>query len=498
MLLDFDPYGELGIATSASQDDVKAAYRRAARRLHPDTNRDNPGAAAQFQEITAAYNLLIDESKRRTFDSEFAQMKQGAFFNFRVTTSKRALMRLNEPQVIYMLADILPNTYAAEHPEKRTSRLNLTLVLDRSNSMNGDGARIEKVKVAAHQIIDQLNQDDILSVVAFNDRAEVIIPAGLVKEKNSLKARVSMMNASGGTEIYEGLATGVEQIRKFIAPRLVNHMIILTDGHTYGDHERTVNLARTVASEGVTISTMGLGQEWNDKFLDELATSTGGTCLYISSASAVVRFLNDHVRGLTNVFAERISISVAPDPDIKLESAFKLAPNPQPLTIDQGNIPLGSLQFNRIISVLFQFEMPPDMEIGFRSAARLSASGDILGDKIRRHKVVNDMSLEITENNVTDEPPTAILEALGKLTLYRMQEHAQLALEKGDVPEATRRLENLATRLFELGETDLAQQTQAEAQQVAFTSTLSDKGRKALKYHTRLLLSAPYQEKNSE
>jgi cob(I)alamin adenosyltransferase len=128
----------------------------------------------------------------------------------------------------------------------------------------------------------------------------------------------------------------------------------------------------------------------------------------------------------------------------------------------------------------------------------LSATGDIMANKQQKYKVINDMSLEVTEQSTNEEPPTSILEALAKLTLYHMQENAQAALERGDIQEATRRLENLATRLFELGEGELAQQAQAEAQQVAFTSSLTDKGRKTLKYQTRFLLSGPNKENDSE
>ncbi len=81
---------------------------------------------------------------------------------------------------------------------------------------------------------------------------------------------------------------------------------------------------------------MGLGSDWNDKFLDELASVSGGTCEYIKSPTAVVRFLNDHVRSLVNVFVERLQLSVAPDADVRLETAFKLAPNSQPLGGGRG------------------------------------------------------------------------------------------------------------------------------------------------------------------
>jgi Ca-activated chloride channel family protein len=498
MASNIDPYITLGIPKDASQEDIKSAYRRVARRLHPDVNQNNPGAAVQFQDITSAYELLMDDEQKRRYDNQFGRRTTGDTYNFvlRVTPSKRGIIPLPEPQVIYLLAEIMPDPRARDLEQKRESRLNLTLVLDHSNSMNG--TRLDKVKVAAHQIIDQLTSDDILSIVSFNDRAEVIIAATPVENKSALKAKVSMMNASGGTEIFKGLSAGVEQNRRYLGPKLVNHVVLLTDGNTFGDHDQCIELARKASEQGISISAMGLGQEWNDEFLDELASTTGGTSSYINSASSVVRFLNDHVRNLSNAFAERVRISIAPDPDVKLESAFKLAPHPQPLVTNEGYIQLGSLQANRLISVLLQFQMPANMELGFRSIARLVAAGDILSNQQQHYQALSDISLEITDQPAPEDPPVAILDALGKLTLYRMQERAQEALASGDVREATRRLENLATRLLAIGEEDLAHQARAEARRVAHTSNLSDKGRKTLKYQTRYLLLGAPSEDNPE
>ncbi|MBI5669834.1 MAG: VWA domain-containing protein [Chloroflexi bacterium] len=492
-----DPYTTLGVPKDASTEEIKAAYRRVARRLHPDVNQNNPGAGVQFQDVTVAYELLIDSERRRTYDMQALRRHggEGYYFSLRVTPSKRAIVPLPEPQVVYLLAEILPDPRAREENLKRESRLNLTLVLDHSNSMNG--TRLDKVKVAAHQIIDQLSEGDILSVVTFNDRAEVIIPATPVDNKNALKAKISMMNASGGTEIFKGLSAGVDQNRRYLGPRLVNHVVLLTDGNTFGDQDNCIELARKAAEQGISISAMGLGQEWNDEFLDQLASTTGGTSSYINSASAVVKFLNNHVRNLSNAFAERVRLSIAPDPDVRLESAFKLLPHPQPLTVDEAYLQLGSLQANRSIAVLLQVQLPANLPLGFRSVARLVAQGDILVNQNQQYQSLSDISLEVNENPPPEDPPPVILDALGKLTLYRMQERAQEALASGDVKEATRRLENLATRLLAMGEEELAHQARAEARRVAHTSNLSDAGRKTLKYQTRFLLLGPSNEDSS-
>jgi curved DNA-binding protein CbpA len=63
-----DPYATLGVARNAGEKDIKSAYRKLAKELHPDTNKDNPQAAERFSDVTAAYDLLSDKDKRARFD----------------------------------------------------------------------------------------------------------------------------------------------------------------------------------------------------------------------------------------------------------------------------------------------------------------------------------------------------------------------------------------------------------------------------------------------
>lgn len=63
-----DPYSILGVARGASEKDIKSAYRKLAKELHPDANKDNPKATDRFSEVTQAYDLLSDKEKRAQFD----------------------------------------------------------------------------------------------------------------------------------------------------------------------------------------------------------------------------------------------------------------------------------------------------------------------------------------------------------------------------------------------------------------------------------------------
>ncbi len=63
-----DPYTILGVSRSASEQDIKAAYRKLAKELHPDRNQGKPNAAERFGEVTSAYDLLSDKDKRAQYD----------------------------------------------------------------------------------------------------------------------------------------------------------------------------------------------------------------------------------------------------------------------------------------------------------------------------------------------------------------------------------------------------------------------------------------------
>ncbi len=64
-----NPYETLGVAPNASQDDIRKAYRKAAKETHPDLNPGKPEAEKRFKEINAAYDIVGDADKRKRYDA---------------------------------------------------------------------------------------------------------------------------------------------------------------------------------------------------------------------------------------------------------------------------------------------------------------------------------------------------------------------------------------------------------------------------------------------
>ncbi|MFQ3536357.1 MAG: VWA domain-containing protein [Aggregatilineales bacterium] len=477
-----DLYAILGVSPEASENEIHRAYSAAVRRLHPDVN-THPGASSQFRSIMAAYEVLGNPAERIKYDAKRRQLPpEKPYFTLKITPSSSAVRVLNESQVLYLLVELVPDPTLTV----TDTPLNLTLVIDRSTSMNG--IRLERTKLAAHRFIDQLASNDILSVIAFSDRAEVLVKAAPLTDKNVAKTAITTIQAGGSTTIYEGLQAAYNQNRQHGSKNFANHIILITDGHTYGDEDDCLALAERCAAEGIGITTMGIGEEWNDLFLDRLASLTGGSSQYINSPNAVQRFLEERLRSLGQTVAERVTLSIAPDPDIIVENAFRLAPSAQPLSCESDPLPLGQILPQLSTAVILTLQLPPITTAGFRSLIRLLASGDILWSNRSSYQVAADFSIEAMIQPPAQEHPRIILDALSKLSFYRIQQKAAEAAARGDIREATRKLETVATRLLDSGYTELAKVAMTEARRLSNTHKISAEGTKALKYGTRHLL----------
>jgi Ca-activated chloride channel family protein len=479
-----DYYALLGVKRDADVEEVRRAYRKAAMRLHPDVNLQ-PGDTEFFLEVTKGYEILSDPELRAEYDQRLdaAELERAALvpFEFDLLHSKSSLLPLSEPQVHYSLLSIRPGEQV---PEIRP-RINLGVVIDRSTSMRGE--RLDTVRSATLSILRGLDARDSATILTFSDRAELVLSPEEARRENIAKARLSLLQAGGGTEIAQGLRAGLDGLQARFFRDGVNHIILLTDGRTYGDQEDCLRMADEAADRGITINAVGIGTDWSDRFLDQLASRTGGNVIFLDSPKTILKLLNKIIDSLERVAANRVIIDGQLGPEADLRSAFRLLPDPMPMA-DQLPLKLGHLPIDQDIEVIFEFVIQPMTEVRSLTLGNLEVQGDVLSPEPDTRSLPVDLEIEVSSETDSQPPPPEIVSALGAITLYRIQEKARYEAEIGQPERAARRLETLATHLLASDEKALAHTALREAERLTRSLQFTEQGEKTLKYGTRALL----------
>jgi Ca-activated chloride channel family protein len=485
MLPGLNYYDLLGISRDATPEEIRRAYHLAAHKLHPDKNKE-PKSIEAFLQVQRAYDVLSDPTDRANYDMQLGEAPPKPI-DIHVLLSRLILPIVNEPQLVYALINFSPSTKI--DPDYQPP-LNTSLVLDRSTSMQGE--RMDIVKSTAIELVRSLKPVDTLSIITFSDRADVLVSADRPTDLEHIEQRIRTLRSGGSTEIYQGLQAAMDQILRNRRQYQVNQVVLVTDGQTYGDESKCLKLADRASSLGIHFNGLGIGSEWNDAFLDELAARTGGNTLYIPQAKDIQRVLKEKFASFRQTFAENCVLQVQTAPEVTLASAYRIAPDAAVLPTTPS-ILLGSLPKTTPLSILLEFVLPPVEETDNRiEIASLSISAVLLGQTPSAHRDSIQISGLAGDAPLFELPPQPLFQALSTITLYRLQERAQKEAQDGEVEKAGLHLKRLAEHLGRLGEYGLAQSAKSEATNLLKANLISPEGSKNIKYGTRsLFLLAP-------
>jgi Ca-activated chloride channel homolog len=444
-------------------------------------------------DVQQAYQILSDPARRASYDATLPKEEAEApsIITKNIQFSRKELPRLKEPQLVYLLLNLAPTE--EQKKETASAPLNICLVLDCSTSMKGE--KLDIVKGTAVQLMRRLKPQDIFSIVSFSDRAEVVLPATRQANLQRSENRVHMLRTSGGTEIFRGLEAGLSEIRRYASPKCINHLILLTDGRTYGDEQACYEIAQTAANDGIGISGMGIGSGWNDVFLDQIANITGGSSMYVSQPKDIEYLLNEKFTHLSQAFAENVTLEYETQPGVALNYAFRLRPETTPFST-KNPLVLGPILHDEPLLVLFEFRIQPqpddeeDVQI-LKGQIKISSAAV----SMPLPPIPFNLHLPLVAIPTPEPPPATIIQALSKLTLYRIQEKARSEVASGQFDKASEHLQSMATHLLAQGERTLARTIMLEAEHIEKKSTFSESGEKQIKYGTRALLMPGEQQK---
>jgi Ca-activated chloride channel family protein len=174
---------------------------------------------------------------------------------------------------------------------------------------------------------------------------------------------------------------------------------------------------------------------------------------------------------------------------VRVESAFLTSPYLEPLSLSNGVMRLGSLEAGAPLIAVLEMEVK-QKPVGEQRLVQLELRGDVPALSRRNEVLRHDIRCTFTNDELNHgryAVPLAVVNALSRVTLYRMQEQAWSALSAGRSDQATSMLEMVATRLLEMGEKQLARAVMLEAGHVATKGHPTARGRKRIKYGTRSL-----------
>ena len=253
-----------------------------------------------------------------------------------------------KPEREYLLAGgprdsvVLVEVRAKDADVKRSAPINLALVLDRSGSMAG--AKLEKAKQAAGVALDQLGPDDVFSLVAYDDEVQVLIPPQRVKDREEMKREIARIRDGGSTALYAGVEKGAAQLRKYFDKEKVNRIVLLSDGIANvgpSSPSELAKLGKELRGEGFGVSTVGLGDDYNEDLMTALAEASHANYYYVKDAEKLPGVFKDELGTVKNAVARNVKIRITLPDGVKPKGVLgedDLTFNGQTITIPMSEL----------------------------------------------------------------------------------------------------------------------------------------------------------------
>jgi Ca-activated chloride channel family protein len=266
--------------------------------------------------------------------------------------TERAQLLAGQDQTVDVLIRVTPP--AVDSVIGRRPKLNLSLVLDRSGSM--EGQKMQRAREATAYCLDQLLPADRVSVVIFDDVVETLIPSQPVENKAALKARLSDVFARNSTALHEAWVRGGMQVSDHLIDGAINRVLLITDGLAnvgLTNTDQIVTQAQGLNSRGVSTTTIGIGDDFNEDLLVPMATSGGGNSWHVERAEDMQRIFGIELEGLIAQVGHTVTLSLTPANGSRVTDVLNdFGRNPS------GHYQLPNLQAGAPLEIVAQVRVP--------------------------------------------------------------------------------------------------------------------------------------------
>jgi Ca-activated chloride channel homolog len=182
-------------------------------------------------------------------------------------------------------------------------RMNLVLVIDRSGSMSSEN-KLEQVKNSAVEILNNLNPSDRLAIVTYDDSINTLLPSTSVEDKAYIRELIYGLSPGGSTNLCGGMTAGFAEAQHNFRNDSVNRIVLLSDGLAnvgIVDPSQIANEAKRIRENKISVSTMGVGLDYNENLMASIADYSGGNYYYINRETSMASVFQKELNLMQNL-----------------------------------------------------------------------------------------------------------------------------------------------------------------------------------------------------
>ncbi|MBI5091074.1 MAG: VWA domain-containing protein [Candidatus Hydrogenedentes bacterium] len=189
--------------------------------------------------------------------------------------------------------------------------VNVAFVLDKSGSMQGE--KMERAKDATRMAIEKLRDIDIVSIVAYDSTVQVLVPATKLTDRAMVSNAINRLTADNSTALFAGVSKGSAELRKFFDRNRVNRIILLSDGMANvgpSSPGELGDLGMSLGREGIAVTTIGLGLDYNEDLMTKLAMKSDGNHMFAENAVDLDKVFAREFGDVLSVVAQNVKVTI--------------------------------------------------------------------------------------------------------------------------------------------------------------------------------------------